>query len=303
MSETIPIALFAYNRPDLLAQTLETLRINEAPLIYAFSDGPRSVVDAPAVEAVRATVRAVNWCEVRLTERDKNLGLGRSIRAGVTDVLQRHNTVLVFEDDLICAPGTYAYLCAALHHYHNAPAVMSVTGWTHPDAVPRDVAGQPYFDGRADCWVWGTWARAWRGMETQDAVSLLRQCRARGIDIYAYGADLPDLAYQEMRRNTWAIRWVYWHIVQGGLCLRPPHSLVEHIGFDRRATNAKTAIGMAKTPLQPCPPVPQMWPAPLEHPACAGLWRELYGQRPAWWRRAMRGLRRAGAQLWQAVGR
>lgn len=305
MPDSIPVVLFGYHRPDLLAQTLAALRANEVPLLYAFSDGPRTPDDAPPVRAVRDLLRAIDWCEVRLTERSTNLGLGRSIRSGVTEVLQQHPAVLVFEDDLICVPGVYVYLCAALNHYRDEPRVMSVTGWTHPDAVPRDVGQQPYFDGRADCWVWGTWARAWRGMEPESphsALWLMRQCQAQGLDAYAYGADLPELAHQEVRRNTWAVRWVYWHMAQRGLCLRPPHSLVEHIGFDQRATNAKTAVGMAGGPLQPCPPLPRVWPAPVEHPECAGLWRKLYGQRPGWWRRALRELRRAGARLWRAGG-
>ena len=77
-------------------------------------------------------------------------------------MLAEHDSLLVFEDDLICVPGAYAFLCEALARYRDDPAVLSVTGWTHPSVTPPGVAS-PYFDGRPESWSWGTWRRAWRG--------------------------------------------------------------------------------------------------------------------------------------------
>jgi hypothetical protein len=243
--------LFAYARPRLLARTLECLRENGVPLIYAYSDGPKTPEMAPRVAEVRKILHGVDWCQVSIVERPTNLGLGESIRAGVTEVLSRHEAVIVLEDDLVCVDGTYRYLSAALERYKDEPKVMSVTGWTHPRITPGDVTDQPFFDGRAECWVWGTWRRAWDGME-QDALTLVDRCRQQGIDPHAYGADLVQMAQTERDRNIWAVRFIYLHIVNGGLCLRPPRSLVEHIGYGPDATNAgDTASQWANPPLEP----------------------------------------------------
>lgn len=268
----IPVILFTYARPDHLKRTLECLRENEVPLIYAFSDGPRTPEKADGVSQVREMLRAIDWCEVRLCERETNYGLGKSILAGVTEVLGIHDSAIVFEDDLICVPGTYAYLSAALNHYRDDLSVMSVTGWTHPRVTPSDVTDFPYFDGRAECWVWGTWARSWEGMGT-DAKTLMEECAAKGIDIYRYGADLVEMAEKELARNIWAVRFLYLHILRNKLCLRPPWSMVEHIGFDAEATNASDEMWLKNPDLRPCPPVPEVWPEPVENPECAGLHR------------------------------
>jgi hypothetical protein len=284
--QTIPVVLFAYNRPRHLRQTLDCLKEGRVPLIYAFSDGPRTSAEAPKVREVRETLYATDWCELILCERPGNLGLGRSVRAGVTSVFEKHDAALVFEDDLICVPGTYAYLCAALEHYQNDTQIMSVTGWAHPSITPSNVSIDPYFDGRAECWVWGTWSRAWRGMDL-DALTIIRQCRRLGIDVYRYGADLHNMAQRERSQNIWAVRWLYHHILHGGLCLRPPHSLVEHIGFDRLATNFAVDGGWANPPLEPCPPIPTHWPPTVENPQCATLWQQAMGHRPSPMRRAI----------------
>jgi hypothetical protein len=234
----------------------------------------------------------VNWCEVRLVERPRNLGLGTSILSGVSQALREHDAVIAFEDDLVCVPGAYVFLSAALRHYRFMPQVMSVTGWTHPRVTPAALAGPVYFDGRAECLVWGTWARAWEGM-VDAAARLVQRCREAGIDPARYGHDLPEMAEAERRRNIWAVRWLLWHVLNGGLCMRPAHSLVEHIGFDSQATNARDGTEWSNPPLRACPPLPAAWPDPVEHPDCARLWRAAAGRppSPAW--QALRKVKRA----------
>jgi hypothetical protein len=273
--------LFAYARPDHLARVLVSLRANAVPLIEAFCDGPKGEADAGRVAVVREMLRAVDWCEVRLVERPANLGLGRNVLAGLNDVAARHAAFIVWEDDLIAVPGTYAWVCAALRRFAEEPSVMSVTAWTHPRVTPAGLGSEPYFDGRAECWVWGTWSRAWPGMADQTADEKRIAAAARGVPADAYGADLPIMAAAELRQNIWAVRWLYHHLQHGGLCVRPPWSMVEHIGFDPLATNAAGATAWANPPLRLAPPIPVPWPEPREHPEARALWR---AANPTGWR-------------------
>ncbi len=270
----IPVALFAYARPAHLARTLACLRENRVPLIHAFADGAKGAADAPAVAETRALLQAIDWCEVRLIERPENLGLGRNVLAGVTAVAAQHEAFIVWEDDLVCVPGTYDWMCAALRQYVDEPRVMSVSGWTHPRVTPADAGDRPYFDARADCWVWGAWARSWAGMTDETALEKMRLAARRGMPSGAYGADLPQQAGFEQSRNIWAVRWLYHHFLHNGLCLRPPWSMVEHLGFDAAATNAAGSVEWLNPPLRPVPSQPARWPAPVENSLCRNLWRQ-----------------------------
>lgn len=289
MFEQPPVVVFAYSRPDTLERTLACLRDNQIPKLYVFCDGLRSDAAATGIREVRALVRAITWTDATIIERPRNLGLGRSIRTGVTEVLAKHESLLVFEDDLICVPGTYRYLAAALEHYRDDPRVMSVTGWTHPRVTPLDVVDQPYFDGRAESLLWGTWRRAWKGMH-HDAATLIAACRRLGLDPARYGDDVLAMAAVERERNIWAVRWLCLHILHGGLCLRPPRSLVEHIGLDHRASNAGGDDSWAHGELAPAPPVPRVWPSAIENPQCPALWRTAGAPRrrsPLWFARRL----------------
>lgn len=270
----IPVVLFAYARPVHLARALACLRENAVPVIYAYADGAKGAADAMAVAEVRSVLRAVDWCELHLIERSDNLGLGRNVLAGVSEVAAKHEAFIVWEDDLICVSGTYAWMCSALHHYADKVQVMSISAWTHPRITPSDVGDSPYVDGRADCWVWGAWARSWTGMTAETAMQKLQVVVERGLSADAYGADLPVQATQELGKNIWAVRWLYHHFQHGGLCLRPPWTMVEHIGFDATATNAAGATEWANPALRPVPPIPKVWPSVQEHFDCRSLWRK-----------------------------
>jgi hypothetical protein len=284
----IPVALFAYARPAHLARVLACLRENRVPLLCAFADGAKGTADAAAVAATRALLRGVDWCELRLVERDANLGLGRNVLAGVTEIAAQHEAFIVWEDDLVCVPGTYAWMSAALRHYANDGRVMSVTGWTHPRGTPADVGEAPYFDGRAECWVWGSWPRAWRGMNDRTALAKMQAAADRGIAPDSCGADLPAMAREEACKNIWAVRWLYHHLERGGLCMRPPWSMVENVGFDSGATNAAGVFDWGNPPLRAAPPIPDHWPEPNEHPDCRRLWR---AANPGGWRQLWRRVR------------
>jgi hypothetical protein len=271
----VPVVLFVYKRLDVLEKTLACLRENQIPKLIIYSDGAKVEQDAPAIQAIRDYLSKIDWCDVERHDRPRNYGLGKNILSGVTEVLESYEAVLVWEDDLICVPGTYAYLCAALEHYQNEPRVMSVTGWTNRHVTPRILDGNPYFDGRAESLVWGTWRRSWLGMTDETAAEKVTKVQSQGGDIAKYGGDLPAMAKREIASNIWAVRFVYHHMANKGLCLRPPWSMVEHIGFDARSTNANSKkVWYVNGELAPCPLIPEVWPKPVENDECEILWKK-----------------------------
>jgi hypothetical protein len=282
--------LFAYARPRHLARTLASLRADGVPRIIAYCDGAKGEDDAGAVAEVRAQLRAVDWTELELVERPVNLGLGKSVLAGVTEVAQKHEAFIVFEDDLVSCPGTYAWMAAALRHYRNEPRVFSVTGWTHPRVAPVGTS-RCYFDARAESWSWGGYARSWAGMD-ESAVAKRAAVKREGVAADTCGADLVAMAAMEYKHNLWAVRWLYHHLQHGGLCLRPPAALVLHAGIDEAATNAKSDDVWTDAVLADRAPTPGDWPAVVESSECRRRWRDAAPAPPGLIGRALRKARR-----------
>ena len=294
MSGIVPVALFAYRRPDLLARTLESLRVNRVPLVYAWSDGPRDASVEADVAAVRALLRQVAWTKVVLVEQARNVGVAASELGGISRVLEEHAEVVAVEEDLEFGPGTYDFLLAGLAHYRDDPCVMGVTAWNHPRVTPADVTAAPYFCGRMSGLMWGTWRRAWAGVADRPATEFAARCAASGIDVTRYGDDLRDSVKHEEAYGMWDLRFNLHMLAARGLFLWPARSMVAHTGYEPRATNSPNAAGWEDSP-SPAPPVGSIaWPEVREHPGSAELWRRAVNAppRPSPFARIRRRLRR-----------
>jgi hypothetical protein len=249
-----PIALFTYNRLEHTAATLAALAHNplaaESPL-WAFSDGPRPgrADDPEKIAAVRNLLHsAQGFREVHVVERPENLGLSRSIIAGVGEMVGRHGRVIVLEDDIVTSPHFLRYMNDALECYEGDDRVISIHGYVYPTRTPLPEA---FFLRGADCWGWATWKRGWDLFEP-DGRKLLGELKARGLesafDMNGARAYVKMLEDQIAGRcDSWAIRWDAAAFLADKLTLYPGVSLVRNIGLDHSGTHCGTAEHLAVT--------------------------------------------------------
>jgi hypothetical protein len=240
-----PVALFAFRRPLHLEKVVESLRANpEAPHtdLVVFSDAPRNRSQQDEVEKVRSYARGIEgFRSVRVVERDVNFGLAKSIIAGVAEILEDRESVIVLEDDLVVAPTFLAYMNEGLERYREDPRVASIHGYRLPmDDAPE----RSYFLRGADCWGWATWRRAWAVFEV-DGSKLLELLEASGEALrfdfdgaYAYIGMLKDQIAG--RNDSWAVRWYASAFLERKLTLHPARSLVSNIGIDGSGTHSGT---------------------------------------------------------------
>lgn len=233
----IPIALFVYNRLSHTKRTIEALQKNKGAhdsILYIFSDGPRSDADMEGVAAVRNFAKEVTgFAELIVVERERNLGLGRSLTEGIETVLGDHQSIIVLEDDLVTSPYFLQFMRDALRFYEHEERVAAIHGYTFPlgEQLPNT-----FFLRSTGCWGWGTWRRGWELFEP-DGKKLMEQLRIKQL---AKSFDLNG-AYPYMRMlenqvkgavDSWAIRWYASTFLSDKLNLYPGVSLVKNIGHD-----------------------------------------------------------------------
>lgn len=244
MMETTPVVLLAYNRPDALQRTLDALAANalagETDL-YIRVDGPRSDADAAKVDAVRTIAQqARGFRRVEVVCADKNRGLAASVIAGVEQVLDRSEAVIVLEDDLVAGEGFLAYMNQALAKFRNRPEVFSVCGYTNRVTPPEGYAYDAYFCPRSSSWGWGTWRDRWQSVDWNPTRASLRK-NAGAFNRWG-GSDCAKMLrdWMDGKRQTWAIRFCYSQFLQGKVSLFPLRSLIDPSGgFDGGGTNCR----------------------------------------------------------------
>ena len=234
-----PIALFCFNRPWHVQQTIESLQKNplaKDSILYIYSDGPRNAQEKLKTDAVRAYIGQIGgFKNVIVRAQEHNLGLANSVIAGVSEVIQKHGSVVVMEDDLLCTTDFLDYINKALHTYQYDDTILSVTGFLFPISIPTSYQSDVCVLPRPSSLGWATWLPKW-----QKADFLVPDFKDFMADVpaqTAFNAGGEDLTLMLLKQqmgvvNSWAVRWAHTHFKQNAFCLYPVRSKIQHIGAD-----------------------------------------------------------------------
>jgi hypothetical protein len=280
-----PIALFAYNRPELLRETLQSLQDNEGASeseLFIFCDGPKagaSVPDLEKIERVRQIAREKKWCgTVNVIEKTTNQGLATSIIGGITELLATSPTVIVIEDDVRLSPYFLSFMNDSLNTYLENDKVLAVGSWNYfcsPEKIEKDT----FFFRYPDSIAWATFERAWKLFEKDAQLALEKLESTKRMN--AFNGDGEALYFGNMltmqikgQINSWAIRWTATAIIHDKLCVFPKETLSKHMGFGADATHEKTDDDY-NAHLHLCNRELKVVPLPVaEDPIALGEWKK-----------------------------
>ncbi len=239
-----PIVLFVYNRLHHTRQTIEALQKNtlaQDSELFIFSDGYKDDVGKPKVLEVRKYIASVTgFKKISIIEKQHNEGLSASVIAGVSEVLQTSDRVIVLEDDLITSADFLVYMNQALSFYQNNLMIYSISCYTFPSPHLKEVKEDVFLYPRPASWGWATWSNRWEKadwsmndftMFSQDKTAI-RKFLQGGEDMY-----MMLLKQQKGLIQSWAIRWAYVHFKENAYSVYLKKSKVRSIGTDNSGTN------------------------------------------------------------------
>lgn len=244
-STRTPVAVFAFNRADMLRQTLRALEQCEdfeGRDVVVFCDGARAGVPEDQQSTARVRELAEKWaCQSRavLELRADNQGLRKSIISGVGRMVERYGRVIVLEDDLVTSRWFLRFMDQALDKFEQMTNVWQISGWSPPARFGNSRSGFLRVPG---CWGWATWKRSW-DLYNDDAASLLQ--KVLSADQHRFNIDGSYDYLTSLRLNaagsldTWHVRWYASMFLQNALAVYPGDSLTRNIGFDARGTNCQ----------------------------------------------------------------
>ena len=240
-----PVALFVYNRADNTRRTLEALSRNTLAReteVYVFSDGGKDEKSWREVNEVRSIVRSFSkkpsplgrnerGLSITLVERPENYYLERNITEGIAEVFEKHDRIIVLEDDIMTSPYYLQYMNDAFEMYKDVPRVMHVAGFTNLalDEVPF------YFTPHMSGWGWGTWRDRWNGhfRHYESREEALEGLTPEDENALQYGGVFPCLKSLDKRPIPWDICWEIAIYRANGLCLTPGRTMVRNIGLNQ----------------------------------------------------------------------
>jgi hypothetical protein len=244
-----PIVLFVYNRPWHTRRTIDALQLNnlakDSDLII-FSDAPKDDKAFLAVKEVRDFVKTITgFKNITIIERDVNYGLVRSIKEGVTEIVNRSGKIIVLEDDLVTHPQFLEFMNTGLEICKSNKRIFSITGYSHlkSDGEYLSNTNNTYFLKIISTWSWATWADRWEFYNDDTTDSNVLNTNSDLVKKFNYDNSYPYYKMLKNRNNgkvkSWGIVW-YWNVFkQNGLTLYPTETLIDQIGFDGSGQNSR----------------------------------------------------------------
>lgn len=239
-----PVLLFAYKRPVELVKTLDALQANHLASqsdLYIFVDAAKRPEDAAKVAQVHKILDAASG--FRTIYRDyaeSNIGCADSIIRGISQVLTKHPSAIVVEDDIVTAPNFLDFMNQCLTQYATNQRVYSAAGYTMPFSRPSHYGSDAYFIPRHSPWGWATWADRWQSVDwaMTDYPAFEKDKRQQKAFMQG-GSDLVGMLRDQMegRADAWDIRFCYNRFKADGLTVYPTLSKVQNVGFSHDATH------------------------------------------------------------------
>lgn len=244
-----PIALFVYDRPSHTTRTIEALKSNEGAkdsILHVFADGPKKGATeetSTRINEVRGIISHIDgFAEVHLHLSDTNKGCARSVREGITEIINQYGRAIIVEDDIETSPMFLSFMNQALDIYESNKRIWAIGGMNVDIKLREKYTAKHdlYLVHRSCSWGWATWADRWKDIdwEVKDADQFFSNSKSmRRFDRGGEGMSQMLRDQIDGKIDAWDIVWDYHIFKHNGYCLRPVKSFTRNIGMDGSGTH------------------------------------------------------------------
>jgi hypothetical protein len=252
----VPIALFAFNRPDVTRRMFEAIARARPNRLFLIADGPRTdrPGEAEACAEVRQIISAVNWtCDVATNFSPRNMGCGLRMSSGIDWVFKNVDEAILIEDDCVPTPQFFEFCRSMLERYRHDTRIGMISG-TNCMSHRADFPGSYFFSRYPQIWGWATWRRSWAFYD-HSMTKLEVAKEKRLIESVTEDESLARFWYsvfenvQSGRIDTWDYQLFFASFCNSWLNIIPSKNLVTNIGDGLHATHRKDDSEFTNLPL------------------------------------------------------
>jgi hypothetical protein len=242
-----PIILFCYNRHDKVIEVIKNLQENylaKDSELFVFCDGPKSEKDLIEVRKTHEVLDKISgFKNVVIEKRSLNFGLANSVIYGVNKVLEKHQKLIVLEDDIIVSKSFLKFMNEALDFYENDEKLFSICAFNFDSNLykKRQYLEDVFFvKKRGSSWGWATWKNRWQKVNFDITdYEIFKNNKAQIKLFNQYGSNLSEMLERHMlnKIDSWFIRVTYHQFRNNLGTIFPVKSLAKNIGFDGLGTH------------------------------------------------------------------
>lgn len=240
----VPVALFFYNRVDLLSLLLRRINQVYIPKLFLISDGPDSKkpTDLELVKSSRDLFKDLkNVGEIVPYYREENVGLYKNVKEGIDFVFSHTDAAIFLEDDVIPDISFFPFCEEMLEVYRNKPNIFMIQGaHTLNSTKAQRLTRDSYFFSRYPSvgWGWASWGHKWAEYYDGELKSALPIWERREImnkfkkrSEYEYWSEKFNRI--RLTRHTWDAQVILAFFLHNLFSVVPSKNLVKNMGLNR----------------------------------------------------------------------
>lgn len=251
----IAVAMFFFNRPDTLKTVFESVREAQPSKLYLIQDGARAnrPKDVENIAKCREVVSNIDWeCEVVHDYSGINLGCGKRIFTGLSNVFMHEEYAAIVEDDIVIGESFLPFCKEICERYKDDQRIHMISGMNHLGVYEECPYDYFFSQGGGAIWGWATWARCWNELDwNMEAVSnnYIVDCLKNGNTPNNVGKVIAERA-SVIRRGIlkgvsptfWSLHFGLYGYLGSRLNIVPKYNLISNIGLTGDSAHATDSV-------------------------------------------------------------
>lgn len=251
----IAVALIFFNRPDTLKTVFESVRNARPSKLYLIQDGARinRSNDIDNITKCRNIVNNIDWkCEVIRDYSDVNLGCGKRIFTGLTNVFAHEEYAAIVEDDIVIGESFLPFCKEMCEKYKNDQRIQMISGMNHLGVYENCPYDYFFSQFGGAIWGWATWARCWNELDWDmqvlsnpyevNCLKNLLLPKGRSKIIVKNATDVCNGIKRGIAPSFWSLHFGLYTALSSRLNIVPKYNLISNIGLTEDSVHAVSSI-------------------------------------------------------------
>lgn len=239
----LPVLIIAFNRPDLLKRSVESLvACNQRVRFFIHIDGPRvgNFEDERLIDECERLIEiSLANQEYVLLKRDANLGPKLAVPAAIDWFFSQVKSGAIIEDDIVVHPDALNFISMGLERYEFDSGVGALSLYNTSKLQNILYRHPGNFVSIVRIWGWATWKDRWslyRPDPSFDNLDLRLNHLSPIINRTIMRNLKSWMKNPETLASSWDTQLTYELLVNQKAIFISSRCLSENIGFDTRAT-------------------------------------------------------------------
>lgn len=239
--KSVPIVIFAYNRPSHFKRVTIALQNNRIKnKIYLILDGPKNkkekIIQKDILESIQIVGKFNKFKknQIVLIKNKKNLGLARSILNGLNKISKKHRSFIILEDDTIPYSMLIKFFERCLKKYDNEKNIAAICGYQFMNFDKTSDKLQTKFLKHFIPWGWATWSERWKNYRSNEKI--IKDINNKKVPYFIREIQKKILKNNK-KKKYWSLNFMIQNYITNKYYIYPNLPLVKNIGFDGSGTN------------------------------------------------------------------